>query len=75
MRREDQLRGILLAHGVFDLGDRLLAVLLELVEDADEARAELGPALLEKCPINDVPSCVGHTSAPYSTRTAIGGKR
>ena len=44
-----------------DLGDRLGAILLEIAEDSDEARPELGPALLEIRPIDDVPSFVGHT--------------
>ena len=59
VRREDQRGGVLLAHRLFDLGDRFGAVFPEIAQDADEAGPELGPALLEMRPIDDVPSLVG----------------
>ena len=61
MRGDDQRGGVLLAHRLLDLRDRLDAVFLEIAEDSDEARPELGPALLEMHPVDDVPSFVGHT--------------
>ena len=51
---------VLIVHRLFDLGDRLDAVFLEIAEDSDEAGAEFGPTLLEMRPIDDVPSFVGH---------------
>ena len=60
----DEGSSVLLAHRLFDLRDRLGAILLEITKDTDEARAEFGPALLEEAPIDDVPSLVGQIQAP-----------
>ena len=64
MRGKDQRGRVLLAHGALDLGDRLHPILLEIAEDADEARAKLRPALLEMHPIDDIRTLVAHCSLP-----------
>src|SRR4051812_31249553 len=61
MRGHDEPGRILLTHRLLDLGNRLRPILLEIGQDADEPRPELGPVLLEIFPIDDVPSRVGHT--------------
>ena len=60
MRGEHQRGRVLLAHRLLDLGDRFDAVFLEVTEDLDESGPELGPALLEIHPVDDVPSFVAH---------------
>jgi hypothetical protein len=60
MCREHERSRVLAVHRLFDVDDRLRPVLAEIVEDADEARPELGPAPLEMCPVDDVPSFAGH---------------
>src|SRR5205085_8804530 len=64
MGRDDQRRRILVAHGLFDLRDRLDPILLEISEDADEGWTKLGPALLEVRPVDDVLSLLAQTHAP-----------
>ena len=54
VRRDDQRDRVLLVHRLLDRGEALGAVLAEIAEDADEARAKLGPALLEMHPVDDV---------------------
>ena len=61
VRRQYQRSRVRVAHRLLDLGDRLLPVFLEIGQDTNEAGAQLGPALLEKCPIDDVASLFGHT--------------
>ena len=70
VRRDHQPDGVLLAHRGFDRGDALGAVLAEIAEDADEARAKFAAALLEMHPIDNVVAVV-HASLPSGPVPAL----
>src|SRR5438270_1074207 len=60
VRRKHEPGRILVAHRLLDLSDRFDTVFLEIGENPDEAGPEFGPAFFEMCPIDDIPSLVGH---------------
>jgi hypothetical protein len=53
VRGEHEAGSIAPTHRVLDPGDRLLPILAEIAEDADEAGAQLASRLREDAPIDD----------------------
>ena len=51
---QDEAGGVLAMHRLLDLGDRFLAILAEIAEDAHEARPELGAHLRKFGPVDEL---------------------
>src|SRR3546814_18048218 len=70
MRRYDEGGGVLSVHRILDPGDRFVAVLAEIAENAHETRPELSARARKGGPIHDCVGVLGQLGIPSSGRAS-----